>query len=409
MKHSKELNILIIIPNLGRGGAQQVFRDQLQFFSSDFNVIGCVFNWDDTFSDDRQANILSLEIPAGKNWFTKIIRFLQRVSSVRKIKKKYHIDFAISHLEGADYVNILSKRKEKVVCWLHGSKAFDENIDGALGRLRKKILIPITYRFSDQIITVSDGIREELINIFGIPTHKLLTIYNGFDLNTIFAKAVQYLSPPYEDLFNNHEILITHCRLSRQKNLFALIDIFISTQSQCQLKLMILGDGELREEILQYCGSYNLRIYSFWKKDLPFHSDYDIYFMGYERNPYPFLNRAALYIMTSSWEGFPLSLCEAMASGVPVMSSDCYTGPREIIAPGLDSKQPVLQPIVAPYGVLMPLATKEKIMVWADTLCTILKDTPLRRQLKEKGKDRVLAFDRKKIRAQWLNLIEELS
>jgi glycosyltransferase involved in cell wall biosynthesis len=347
-------------------------------------------------------------VPAGKNFLSKIVCFFKRIVALRKIKREYNISFSISHLEGADYVNLLSKRKEKVICWIHGSKASDENIEGILGILRKKILIPLTYRLSDRIVTVSDGIRLELVKHFGIPPRKITTIYNSFILEDIFDKVNQDLPSTYGELFSNESVLITHCRLSRQKNLFALIDIFVATKSQCRTKLMILGDGELREEILQYCIAHNLRIYSVWENDLPFHSDYDIYFMGYKRNPYPFLSRATLYIMTSSWEGFPLSLCEAMASGVPIISSDCHTGPREIISPGLDSKQPILQPLTAPYGVLMPLATKETIKIWTDTLCTILKDTDLQRQLKEKGKERVLAFDRKKISSQWLHLMDEL-
>lgn len=408
MDHSKQIKLLVIIPNLGRGGAQQVFRDQLQLYSTHFQTLGCVFNFDDSFKDDQGPNILSLNVPAGKNILSKIVCFFKRIVALRKIKREYNISVCISHLEGADYVNLLSKRKEKIICWIHGSKASDENIEGVLGILRKKFLLPLTYRLSDKIVTVSDGIRLELVKHFGIPPTKITTIYNSFILGDIFDKAEKSLAANFQELFSHESVLITHCRLSRQKNLFALIDIYVATKSQCQAKLMILGDGELREEILQYCITNNLSVYSMWESNAQFDSDFDIYFMGYERNPYPFLNRATLYVMTSSWEGFPLSLCEAMASGVPVMSSDCYTGPREIISPGLDSKQPVLQPLIAPFGVLMPLATKETIKVWSDTLCAILKDTDLQRQLKEKGKERVLAFDRKNISSQWLNLIEEL-
>jgi glycosyltransferase involved in cell wall biosynthesis len=406
MKHSKALRILIVIPNLGRGGAQQVFRDQLQFYSGHDYTLGCVFNFDDSFKDDQTANILSLHVPAGKNFLSKIACFFKRIVALRKIKREYNITFCISHLEGADYVNLLSKRKEKVICWIHGSKASDENIEGTLGILRKKMLIPLTYRLSDRIVTVSDGIRSELVKYFGIPLGKITTIYNSFILEDIFYKAHKSLAANYQELFSNKSVIITHCRLSRQKNLFVLIDIFVATKSQYRTKLMILGDGELREEMLSYCATHNLRIYSVLEKDLPFHSDYDIYFMGYERNPYPFLSRATLYAMTSSWEGFPLSLCEAMASGVPVISADCYTGPREIISPGLETKQPILQPVIAPYGILMPLANKETIKIWTDTLCILLKDAALRSQLKEKGKERVLAFDRKRVSAQWLDLIE---
>src|SRR5687768_7156924 len=193
--------ILLIIPNLGRGGAQQVFRDQLHFFSEHFNVIGCVFNWDDTFEDDRMSNMVSLDVPAGRGALGKIYSFIKRIFVLRTIKKKYNVSFSISHLEGADYVNILSKRKEKTICWVHGTKAFDENISGTLGTIRKEVFIPLTYRLADKVITVSEGIRNELISIFKIPVSKIRTIYNNFVLEDIFAKAAQSIRQPVEELF----------------------------------------------------------------------------------------------------------------------------------------------------------------------------------------------------------------
>jgi glycosyltransferase involved in cell wall biosynthesis len=405
MKKDKRFKILILIPNLGRGGAQQVFRDQLQFYSENYNTIGCVFNWDDTFQDDHQTNILSLDIPAGKTWSGKIICFWRRVIALKKIKKEHDIDFSISHLEGADYVNLLSKRKEKVICWIHGTKKFDQNIEGILGLLRKRILIPLTYKISDLIITVSEGIRQELIKEFGVPATKIRTIYNGFDLKEISSKALQNIDSSFNELFAK-TVLITHCRLSRQKNVFALLDIFRLTKNQQQVKLMILGDGELRDELLEHCKTLNLSVYSIWNTAITFNLDYDIYFLGYERNPYPYLHRASLYLMTSSWEGFPLSLCEAMACEIPVVTTDCYTGPREIITPELNHPQPVTEPTTSEYGVLMPLANTEKnIEIWVNTVKSLLANTELRKSLIIKGKERVQIFDKKSISSQWLEIL----
>ena len=399
--------ILLIIPNLGKGGAQQVFRDQLQFLSKNYDTLGCVFNWDDTFIDDRSTKIISLDIPAGKNWPDKIASFSKRVIAGRKIKKQHKIRLSISHLEGADYVNLLSKSNDKIICWIHGSKRCDENIEGFLGILRKKILIPLTYKKCDKIVTVSDGIREELITHFRIPAHKITTIYNSLDLEDISQKMTLPIQNEHRQLFDASPVIITHCRLSRQKNLFALIDIFISIKYHSKAKLVVLGDGELRAELLKYCESKKLAAFAIWQDNAKFSVDFDIYFLGYERNPYPYLSRAALYVMTSSWEGFPLSLCEAMASGVPVMSSDCFTGPREIISPGLEMKQPLEQPQVSQYGVLMPLAKSDTLASWTETIVTLLNDKVLRDKMISKGKERVLDFDRKKISAQWLDLIEK--
>jgi glycosyltransferase involved in cell wall biosynthesis len=403
----KESRILLLIPNLGRGGAQQVFRDQLGFYTQNFNALGCVFNFDDSFQDDEKLNIVSLNVPSGKSFLGKIICFFNRVRAVRNIKKQQNITVSISHLEGADYVNLFSKRKEKTICWIHGTKAFDENIEGFLGMIRKKILIPLTYKRSDQIVTVSEGIRQELIQTFAVPSSKIATIYNSFDLEMIFKKALVEISSDYQRLFGEKQVLITHCRLSRQKNLFVLIDIFNKIKNNPAIKLLILGDGELRNDLLEHCKNLGLRIFTVWDQHQDFNLDYDVYFLGYERNPYPFLHMAALYLMTSSWEGFPLSLCEAIASGVPIMSSDCYTGPREIISPELKAKQPIDDPLFAPYGILMPLASGESLKIWKDTIMAALQNPSLRKELIKNGKERVSAFDRNLISTQWLQIIKQ--
>jgi glycosyltransferase involved in cell wall biosynthesis len=397
--------VLLIIPNLGKGGAQQVFRDQLQFFSGRCPAIGCVFNWDGAFADDRNSNIVSLNVPGGTNIWSKFICFWKRVIALRKIKKQHHIDFCISHLEGADYVNLLSKRKEKVICWIHGTKKFDENIEGGLGLVRRKILIPFLYRLADRVVTVSEGIRQELILHFGISEKKTRTIYNSFILKELLAKAAEKVAAQFQLLFDTHKVLITHCRLSRQKNLFGLIDILVSVKNSSGAKLIILGDGELREDLLRYCDKNKLRTYTVWNSDLAFNLDYDIYFLGYERNPYPFLSKATLYLMTSDWEGFPLALCEAMASGAPVISADCFTGPREIISPDLETSQPIQQPLMARYGILMPLANTSNLKMWTDTIIMLLNDTQLRSEYAYEGKTRIAVFDRNKISAEWLELI----
>jgi len=111
--------------------------------------------------------------------------------------------------------------------------------------------------------------------------------------------------------------------------------------------------------------------------------------------------------MTSSWEGFPLSLCEAMECEIPVLTTDCYTGPREIINPELNNNQPITEPIISSFGVLMPLAdSKENIKKWANTVISILNNPELRNQLTRKGKERVQTFDKKKMTSQWLKILK---
>ena len=399
-------NVLILIPNLGKGGAQQVYRDQLQLYAKYGQVLGCVFNWDGSFEEERQLGIVSLNVPAGSNVVSKIYFFFKRVYRLRKIKREHSIDISISHLEGGDYVNILSRRNEKIICWIHGTKKYDGEIAGVIGWIRKKILIPRLYEKSNLIITVSEGIRKELIQIFGLSPIKIKTIFNGISVSDVEQAARIAGSGIFPPSLKSHFTLITHCRLARQKNLGALLKIFATLKKNKSVKLVILGDGELREQLIDQCKSLYLATFSCWEKE-EFNESYDVYFMGYQTNPYTYLAKASLYLMTSSWEGFPLALCEAMACQIPVMASDCYTGPREILAPEIQSDTPIVLPYTSASGILMPLADSDNsIRLWSTTVDRVLADVPLRTRVAKGGSERVRAFDKSIINKQWLEIME---
>ncbi len=372
--HKNIYKTLLVIPNLGKGGAQQVFRQQFDHLSSDFNILGCVFNWDDSFQEDRLRNIVSLDVPAGKNYLSKIYFFVLRTVRLKRLKKQNQIDISISHLEGADYVNLLSKDKDKVVCWIHGTKRHDGNIDGLIGWLRKNILIPRLYGKADRIVTVSQGIASEFSNHFKSITSPIQTIYNGFDLKKIKQLSFEKIDNEFLPIFDNSKVIITHCRLSKQKNLFALLSIFNRLESEADAKLVVLGEGELQNELLAFCQKLGLRYWACWD-DHVMDMSRNIYFMGQQQNPFKFLRMSSLYILTSGWEGFPLSLCEAIICDLPVITSDCFTGPREIIAPDFDGAQPVSRPYYTDFGVLMPIPTlkeNETITIWCNELVELL-------------------------------------
>jgi glycosyltransferase involved in cell wall biosynthesis len=353
---SQNPNVLLLIPNLGRGGAQKVFLDQLEYLEKHFSVTGCVFNWDGAFESDKRINMVSLEVPAGNNVFTKIFYFFQRIIRLRKIKAKLNIHVCISHLEGADYVNILSKRLDNVVCWVHGTKQHDLNIHGPVGIIRMKLLMPFLYKRATQLVAVSKGIAEELVAYTRGNQKSIQVIYNGFDVADISISSLEEIDPAYELLFSQSKIIITHCRLSRQKNLDSLLSIMAKLKVKQPVKLVIAGDGELREQLLGACNRLGIKVWTVWL-NTEVDVTAEVFFIGQQTNPFKFLRRSSLYIMTSQWEGFPLALCEAMACGLPVAVSDCFTGPREIIAPQLQGPQPVSQACATPYGILMPLVS----------------------------------------------------
>jgi glycosyltransferase involved in cell wall biosynthesis len=403
-------NILIIIPNLGRGGAQRVFHQQMQHLSRHFKVLGCVFNWNGSFEEDKTLNIISLDVPGGKTWMHKVYYFILRTLRLRKLKREKNIDVSISHLEGADYVNLLSRGSEKVICWIHGTKKFDENITGLLGLVRHHILMPLVYRRAEKIVTVSGGIQEELkMSIKGVES-RIETIYNGFDVEGIQKLSVEKADEGFIELCQKSKVIITHCRLSKQKNLIALIYIYKELLKIASPKLVIIGDGELREELLYACKQMKLKTWACWE-NLAWSDSCNVFFLGQQQNPFKYLRHASLYIMTSNWEGFPLALCEAMVCKLPVIASDCYTGPREILNPEIISPLPVSKPYYATFGLLMPLAnidTNPSIKVWANEVQRLLENTAQMNKYSKEGIERIKEFDLDSIMAQTVELVETI-
>jgi len=408
LKSTGRKTLLLIIPSLIKGGAEKVLLDQHAFYREHANALGCVFNWDFVTDEKLKSSFISLDVPAGKNFFQKIFYFFLRIRRLRKLKRKHHVDVSISHLEGADYINILSRLPaERIICWIHGTKKHDRNISGIAGWFRKNVLIPWLYnRPGNTIITVSEGIRAELISFFGLNPMRVRTIYNGFDLADIKKKAAEPPALSLQTLSAGRAVLFTHCRLARQKNLSALLHIVARVKSKCAVSVFIVGDGELGPQLYDVGTKLQLSQYAAWRDD-SLRPGHDVYFLGHYDNPFPLLKQATVYVMTSSWEGFPLALCEAMACGIPIMAADCYTGPREIIAPGLHELQPVRDPYRSPIGVLMPLAEDQNLDHWENAIIKFLADADARTKFSLAGLRRVVDFDKQHVVKEWLTLLHE--
>ena len=125
--------------------------------------------------------------------------------------------------------------------------------------------------------------------------------------------------------------------------------------------------------------------------------------MGNRINPFPYVSRSTVFALPSAWEGFPLALCEAMACGVPVIASDCPTGPAEIL---LDTESK------SDYGFLLPTPMIEQnkdVQLWVDTLLMLLKNQSLLKAYGVKAKKRVTEFSSEKMENLWLVITDEVS
>jgi len=240
-----------------------------------------------------------------------------------------------------------------------------------------------------------------VITFILIKENKTKLVYNFYDLKKIHNLAKEKIEDKYKNIFNN-PVIINMGRLSRPKGQWHLVRAFKKVKEEItNMELVILGRGELEDYLKQLACEMDL--------------EKDVYFLGFQKNPFKFISKSKIYVFPSLYEGFPNAFCEAMACGVTVISSDCKSGPREIMAPetNIDGETKIIE--YAKYGILIPvcdnnyynaqipLTTKEKIL--AESIIDLYLSKKIREKYIKKAKEKVGDFDKDKIIIQYESIL----
>nr|WP_281247893.1 glycosyltransferase [Desulfacinum hydrothermale] len=190
---------------------------------------------------------------------------------------------------------------------------------GQIHRLAWALPIRWLYPKADAIVAVSRGVAKDLVRFAGIPEDTLTVVPNPVIAPQLFESAAAPISHPW---FNGGEtpVLVGMGRLTRQKDFPTLLRAFQIVRSRRLSRLVILGEGRDRVSLEALASQLGIRE----DVDLP----------GFVPNPYPFLRKASVFVLSSIWEGSPNALTEALALGTPVVATDCPSGPREILQAG---------------------------------------------------------------------------
>lgn len=407
--------ILMLITNTGFGGAERSFSNVCSVLAEEHDVHACTFTAWEPGHHPVPVPLHELKGSRGTTPLGKMRRLQERVRSVRRLKRELGVDLCISFLEGADYVNVLSRGNERVVLSVRGSKMFDENIAGPLGVLRQRFLIPLVLRRPDAIVALSEGVGSELRAQYRVPPSiPIHVIPNFFDGSRIAELAAAPVSADLNGLYEERDVLVSHGRLSREKGLRHLLDVLrVLRLRRPRTALLLVGDGPERGRLLAQANAYGLS--AVW---LPEHPggpvDADVVLTGHDNNPFRYLRRARMFVLASSAEGFGNSIVEAMMTELPAVCVDCPYGPREILAPGTGRPVEITAPEFAAHGVLMPTFHRDglhsrAVETWADTLEQLLLDEPLRRDLARRGRKRCDDFRHDAIGAQWRRAVDSIT
>jgi len=177
----------------------------------------------------------------------------------------------------------------------------------------------LIYRLAEQVIAVSEGVAADTRKITGMPGKNITVIRNPVITPTLYAQAEA--AAPHSWLTDKTQpIVMGMGRLTKQKDFATLVQAFAKVRQSLDARLIILGEGKLRNEILALAKKLDI--------------ENELLLPGFQTNPYAWLSRADLFVLSSRWEGSPNVLTEALALGIPSVATNCPSGPDETLQQG---------------------------------------------------------------------------
>lgn len=394
----KKVNLFI--GTLSTGGAERVVSNLSLNLSKKIKTNILIFGDKSKIDYPYDGELVYLDKYSHSSLLYKLKAILSRFIIIRRIKSLDKQATTISFLEYPNLINTLTSRSGRSIVSVRNHMSTKHN-NGFKSKLWNST-IKYLYPKADLIISVSEEIKRDLIDNYNIKADKIKVIYNSYDIHGIKEMAKEEIEDKYSEIFN-HPVIITAGRLNKQKGHWHLIRAFSRVKEAIpNAKLVILGEGELESYLKKLASDLNIIE--------------DVHFLGFQKNPFKYIARSKVFAMASFHEGFPNALAEAMACGVPVMSSDCKSGPREILAPSeFDNENMDYQVDEDRYGILTPVCdgkrynaidkiTAEEKMI-SDSIISLLKDDSLWNHFLNQSKERIKDFEISKIIKEWESVI----
>jgi len=308
--------IIIYIPNLSGGGTERFYYQLANFLSK--------------FQEYSLTYFYSVDLKNKKNLIHKDIKFRKTLASKSIFAFLEIIFFTWTSkysliLTAQNHPNVLfslfrfliPKRTKLII----SERAFTELALVDSKKITSKLinlLIPLSYRNADYIHCLTNRIANHMATKYKLPKKKLVVIPNFVDVSSIEKSANEEVVLKNKDRwFLKSPYIISIGRLHNQKGYKFLLVSFSKIANKIPHNLIILGEGSLLNDLMMQVKELNL--------------EKRVIFPGFVKNPYPLLKRSQLFVLSSLYEGMPNVLLEAIALNVPIVSSDCPSGPKEIL------------------------------------------------------------------------------
>lgn len=368
--------LLIFINTLHSGGAERVVSLLLEHLRSDFEIHLALYTNIVDYIIPEEIKILDLKQPLKQKKLLRFLKMPYQSYRVYKYCKNNNIKISVAFLYRPCYINAMMKSlwgyKGKVIMCERTHQTTMQQSHSVIYRMFSKFMVMFSYKRADLVLANSYAMQTDLIENFKIKT-PVKVIYNPIDLG--FIKGHVCEEPPF--VFENGIFYFINVGgFRKEKNHLLLLQAFFILKN-LPCKLLIVGNGVMEEELKQKVSDFGIRN--------------KVVFCGWDNNPFMYVSRADCFVLSSDVEGFPNVLIEALACGKPVISTDCSSGPRELLAPATDLHHRAINNYeIGEYGILTPV---NDVAVLAAAMKKMYEDSSLRKRFEEKAKGRAEQFD----------------
>lgn len=390
----KKKSIGLLIPNLQSGGSERVITLISQLLTEAGHDVFILLFDDEYISYPYQGTLIPLNCKSGKNIIQKGFIRILRIVNLSLAMKHYDLELVISFLYAANAVNYYAIGKARRIIACRGYSDYIRNRRSYSKMLKKVDLLLVQTRRMKSAFLKDYRVKEAQIQVLG----------NPFPIKEIREKASDGIETEILKFIDGHKTLCTVGSFKKDKGYWHLIKIFLEVKKAVpEAGLIFIGNrGEMEAEI----------------KAMAARTPYakDILFLGYQANPFRYVAKCDVYVCTSIYEGFPNSMVEAMACGVPVIAADCRTGPREILCKVRRDVNGEAVPEL--YGILVPELSKRISLdialidheeeVMANEIISLLQEESRLEQFKTASLKRSDEFDYEVFSSLLLQMIEKL-
>ena len=308
-----EKRIAIFVPTLAFGGVERVMLNLAQGLCErgfEVDVVAPQVKGEFQAHVPKKARVVNLQAGRVLTSLPKLVRYLRRERPAAVLTAMEHCSVI------AIWARAIACVPTAIIATVHTN--LSEVVKHAPSR--KVRLVPLACRCflhrADAVVAVSQGVANDLIEHAPKCRARIKVIYNPIISSNILSQAKHVVEHAWFEP-GQPPLILAAGRLVEQKDFATLIRAFAQMRQQRPARLLILGEGEERQRLEALADELGNRQHI----SLP----------GYEENPYKYMSKAALFVLSSAWEGFGNVLVEALAAGAPVLATDCKDGPREIL------------------------------------------------------------------------------